>query len=250
MIQIYILFITLLTQTKAVDLNINFRFSPEVEKRLMTFAEEITKEYNFTNEINFTICAPHITMYLTTFNDTQLNDLVIDFAKSVEGMRGCYVTMKELYASGDYFMWRADNTDCLQKLSNKVVRMTSKYRNTSYEIPDWVYNLPDGPEKTKKLAYCKLFGSPNVFDGFDPHFTLIVSTQSPELLSTIAKEINSGVSKVKLPTFEDLRSTSLSMAVSGPFGTVLRDQIKGWTNVYEPMMSFFDDDEVIIENDL
>ena len=54
MIQIYILIITLLTQTKAVDLNINFRFSPEVEKRLMTFAEEITKEYNFTNEINFT----------------------------------------------------------------------------------------------------------------------------------------------------------------------------------------------------
>ena len=237
--------ILFILQTNAIDYNINFRFSPEVEEQLVNFATELSKEYNITNMIDFTKCAPHITMYLTTFEDKYAEETILAFAKSVEGLRGCKVTMKEIYASGDYFMWRAENTDCLQKLSNRVVNSTSKYRDPNYQTPDWVKDITDEAERKKKEYYCEHYGSPNVFDGFDPHFTLITSTTAD--LVKIAEDVNKGISKTKLPQFDNLKSTSLSLAISGEFGTVLRKETKGWTNVYEPMLSFFDDDEVIVE---
>ena len=244
MIQLFLLFI-IINQIHALDFNINFRFSPEVEEELIQFATELSKEYNFTNQIDFKECAPHITMYLTTFDNKYTEETILEFSKAVEGLRGCQVTMKEIYASGEYFMWRAENTDCLQKLSNRVVNVTSKYRDQNYEVPSWVYDLEDETERKKKIFYCEHFGSPNVFDGFDPHFTLIVSTDKSIDLKQIADDVNNGRTQVKLPTFMNLQSTSLSLAVSGSFGTVLRDQTKAWTNVYEPMLSFFDNDEVI-----
>ena len=205
MILSILFFITLLQSSNALDYNINLRFDEETEAKIIQFTKEITKQYNFTNEIDFVKCAPHITLYLTTFDIDKTEDIIKLLSKALRSLRGCTIEMKELYASGDYFMWRSYNSRCLQRLSNRVVEFTSKYRSENYTIPEWVYGLEDEAERKKKIFYCEHFGSPNVFDGFDPHFTLIVANSTQVNFKQIIDDINNGKVNITIPTFNNLQ---------------------------------------------
>ena len=223
---------------EAANFNINLRFSEEVEERIITFANEITKAYNFTNYINFTSCVPHITLYLTQFEESAMPRLIESLTNSLKSLRGCSVNMKEIYASGSYFMWRSENSDCLQQLSNRIVEFTSTHRDKNYVVPEWVYQLEDVEERNKKIFFCEKFGSPNVFDGFDPHFTLIY-TDSPDVdLVQIADDINTGKVNIPIPTFNDLQSTKVSLTLSGDYGTVIRSEVRTWIHLYDPVIPF------------
>lgn len=50
-----------------VSLNINIRFSTEIENEYIAYANELVKNSSVANQIDFTKCAPHATLYLTDF---------------------------------------------------------------------------------------------------------------------------------------------------------------------------------------
>ena len=65
-----------------------------------------------------------------------------------------------------------------------------------------------------------------------------------ESISVNGKEVVPDTNKnvdIEIPTFDNLLSTTLSVTVSGPYGTVLRDEVKAYTYLYEPMEEFSDE---------
>ena len=57
-------------------------------------------------------------------------------------------------------------------------------------MPTWVKNYPN------KLTAFKRYGSPNVFQNFQPHLTLLANEKSPQL-AVINKQIQANPSKAQ-----------------------------------------------------
>jgi hypothetical protein len=74
--------------------------------------------------------------------------------------------------NGTYAFWNVQNTQKLQWISDKVVNATSKFVAPNQPIPAWVQALPE-PLRSLKISYIQKYGSPNVFEQFNPHVTVL-----------------------------------------------------------------------------
>ncbi|REG84340.1 2'-5' RNA ligase family protein [Marinomonas pollencensis] len=63
----------------------------------------------------------------------------------------------------------------LQRLADEITLALEPMRNQQASLPTWVKNFPN------KLAAFKRYGSPNVFQNFQPHLTLLANETSPKL---------------------------------------------------------------------
>ena len=140
---------------------------------------------------------PHTTLFLTDYsvenisskaserqgsngvNNTKLNDLIKATSDAIchtfadFSSRHYYNAMiKESVVSGSYAMYRIQVDDQLQKLSNDIVQFTQPFVKRNQSIPQWVNDMGDDQIRKKKIDYVKRYGSPNVFDEFDPHVTV------------------------------------------------------------------------------
>ncbi len=62
-------------------------------------------------------------------------------------------------ASGAYGMWFAVSTSaCMQLLSDTIVNGTQAIVSPDQPVPAWVQAMPDGPEKTKRIACVRARG--------------------------------------------------------------------------------------------
>lgn len=115
-------------------------------------------------EVNFSVSIPHATLYLTDFVD------VAGAVRAVDGLyatlpRGCEFSMGKPVLSGQYFMWNAIVTPCLQLLSDSVVNATYAFHDPDMPIPAWVLNATE-PARSEMIALFKKYGSPGVFSMF------------------------------------------------------------------------------------
>ena len=194
-----------------INLNINLRLPSEMEEGIINYVNDMTSKANIQNGVNFTQCAPHITLYLTDFDENKIDDIIKSIAVSLEHVRGCEINLGEPYLSGQYYMWSVNKSECLQKLSDTLVQATSKYRSSDYQCPSWIDNLDDEAQKERKKKYCELYGSPNVYEEFDPHITLVTSD----------KQDLAPLNNYEHPILHG-KSTRMCTAVTGEWGTVLR----------------------------
>lgn len=63
----------------------------------------------------------------------------------------------------------------LQRLSDEVTLAISPLRDTNAAVPGWVKHYPN------KLTAFERYGSPNVFQNFQPHLTLLANEKNPKL---------------------------------------------------------------------
>ncbi|WP_352339710.1 hypothetical protein, partial [Psychrobacter sp. 16-MNA-CIBAN-0192] len=63
----------------------------------------------------------------------------------------------------------------LQRLSDEITLAIEPLRERNVTVPTWVKNYPN------KLTAFKRYGSPNVFQNFQPHLTLLANEKSPQL---------------------------------------------------------------------
>ena len=63
----------------------------------------------------------------------------------------------------------------LQRLSDEITLAVEPLRDQQVSLPAWVKHFPN------KLAAFKRYGSPNVFQNFQPHLTLLANEKSPKL---------------------------------------------------------------------
>lgn len=128
---------------------------------------------------------PHVTMYQTEFDlDRNINGTtVIDEEKlkrfldtlyniSLVALPQCEVTISPSpNVNGSFAMWPVVRTECLQILSDEIVDAMSQYIKRPPTIPDWIWNLPE-PQRSQKLDMIQRYGSPNVYEEFEPHVTV------------------------------------------------------------------------------
>mmetsp|Transcript_12377 Transcript_12377/g.24556 ORF Transcript_12377/g.24556 Transcript_12377/m.24556 type:complete len:255 (-) Transcript_12377:60-824(-) len=172
---------------------------------------------------------PHVTLYLTTFN-TETRSQMFELAKSAlqkaytENCSGSSVdepyVMKSAvsqYVSGSYGMLVTENSACLQALSDQLVLATQDFVSESAKeyVPSWIYNLPEDQQQ-QKIELIKQYGSPNVFEGFEPHVTLLVDDVNSTELSVIFQQ--NEVEEVDSPILE------IGFGSVGQFGSVLKNQ--------------------------
>ena len=186
---------------------------------------------------------PHVTLYLTSWTcpeplpppepgtrappPTCLQRIQLAIA-DILGSFGpaCPVTLSEPFAAGTYAMMRVARTDCLQRYSDAVVNATYTLSQPHQPVPSWVNSLPE-PQRSRKIALVKEFGSPNVFDGFEPHVTLAWSNDT----AAVAAAVDALRNRWRTSTFV---ADVLALGMVGPHGTVLRGRNLGVYNVTAP----------------
>mmetsp|Transcript_23825 Transcript_23825/g.49638 ORF Transcript_23825/g.49638 Transcript_23825/m.49638 type:complete len:264 (-) Transcript_23825:27-818(-) len=124
---------------------------------------------------------PHATLYLTTFLEDSLDEMVTAANAALQSGWATFCTPCSFMSIGDtkvaggsYGMLEVINTDCLQGLSDSLVNATCEFIDPKAKeyVPGWVYDLPD-EERDMKIDLIHKYGSPNVFGGFQPHVTLV-----------------------------------------------------------------------------
>ena len=87
------------------------------------------------------------------------------------------------------FVFDHESTNCLQQLSDIVVTTLLPFVKFPADIPDWVLNITDESIRKRKMELVEHYGSPNVFDGFDPHCTVGFDDKDPHLLEQLMNGI-------------------------------------------------------------
>mmetsp|Transcript_262 Transcript_262/g.484 ORF Transcript_262/g.484 Transcript_262/m.484 type:complete len:274 (+) Transcript_262:3-824(+) len=161
-----------------VQLNIHIQVG-ECKSKSIEVNQEILRrdqslEINFKNHQD-----PHVTLLLTQFKYKSIEN-VIDVVKGLaydylEKVK-CQVTLKKMNImknKGKYAMWDAIESDCLQSFCDIAVEKLKPFvSDSAYSfIPDWVKKLGED-KREKKIKMIKKWGSPNVFEEYDPHITL------------------------------------------------------------------------------
>jgi 2'-5' RNA ligase len=179
--------------------------------------ESLRRSFNKTEQINFeTTSIPHITLYLTEFQE-DVQDEIIQILENRIHKSPIRISSKELIINGAYAMYGIENTVALKSLSDNIVLALYKYRELDQVVPDWVYNLPE-PTRSKKIRYVREYGSPNVFDEFDPHVTVGFDEIAPSDERRNVLEQNWGCL--------DVLTLNIGVGIVGSYGTVVQELAK------------------------
>ena len=158
----------------AYSINLNIHFKVEEAMRLVienSLIHAILQQCPHS-EVNFTYSQPHITLYLTEFEDDKVDAIKAKLDELVPTLpHSCKFVYNGTELSGDYFMWNLNKPACLQELSDRVVEALAEFRVKNQPVPEWVYKQPE-PKRSQMIKYVKEYGSPNVFEMFQPHVTL------------------------------------------------------------------------------
>ena len=150
-----------------------------------------------TEEIDFfSRHTPHVTLFLSDFDAQEKNEsllfeeieLVIQQVLTNHSQLWCDVSLSERDAhlvTGPYSMYAVPKTDCLQSLSDDIVRALNPFIMRPQKIPPWVYTLPL-LQRWRKIYMISKYGSPNVFGEYEPHITVgydeVASVQSRRIV--------------------------------------------------------------------
>lgn len=174
------------------------------------------------NEVDLNSTAmPHVTLYLTEWmcdpQEHACKDPVNDaLSGAVYGLatHTCSVEVGAPYAAGQFAMLNVTLTECIQFASDSIVNETFALAVPNQSVPSWVDSLPE-PERSEKIADVKKYGSPNVFDQFQPHVTIGWASNASAVEAAIAAL-----------TFEPVTFSAdvVALGTTGDHGTVLRGQ--------------------------
>lgn len=128
----------------------------------------------------------HLTLYLTSFEKNNLNNIKTQIAKIAKTTAPFYIGTAGFSAGKSGFvMLDIQNSQSLQQLSNRVIKNLAKYRNRDYPAPSWVKFYPS------KLKSFKKYGSPNAFAEFNPHISILAADlQTDETRDSFDKDFS------------------------------------------------------------
>lgn len=109
----------------------------------------------------------HLTLYLTDYNNDKLPQIKAVVDKLAAQTKPFKVKFNGIHATGgNWLMLDAEKSTTLQALADEATNALLPLRDTNAPIPNWAKNLP------AKVKSFQQYGSPNVFQNFDPHITL------------------------------------------------------------------------------
>ncbi len=158
----------------------------------------------------------HLTMYLTDYNSDKINtieSMVKEIANSTNGLtfQDSDISLK----SSNFLMLDVKNNVELQILSDKITAELMNIRDKTSIIPEWAKNNP-----LKNNMFTR-YGSPNVFEGFDPHFSIFVANITPESQAIFASEINQQISQFKFKS-QTYKINSIGVGITDKNGQIIK----------------------------
>lgn len=167
----------------------------------------------------------HITLYLTAYPADQLERIKAQVMNLVKYAHAVTIKTAALNLSVDsYLMLDVNNsrTDSgknneLQQMSDEFSLRLSQIRDFQEKIPDWANAIPE-----KKKAF-ELYGSPNVFFEYNPHFTIFAKNFSdPSTQKAFQAEMTTLLSQYTLPEIE-VSANEIGIGYVDDFGQITEE---------------------------
>ncbi|CAG9001243.1 MAG: hypothetical protein CENE_03261 [Candidatus Celerinatantimonas neptuna] len=118
----------------------------------------------------------HTTLYLSEFSKNEIDKIKqIIHQISLRNRSIPLIANGLTVTKGNWVFINLTWSKALQRLADKVTLAVEPYRFPTPNLPDWVKKYPN------KLAAFKRYGSPNVFQNFQPHLTLLAAERNPNL---------------------------------------------------------------------
>lgn len=124
----------------------------------------------------------HCTLYMTQYPtevQAEIQQKVASLASTTKvfdiNTTGLEIT------DGDWFFMNLDRNSNLQTLSDTVAEQLSPLRLPSDYVPEWAKSSPN------KVDYIKKYGSPNVYEEFNPHLTFLPKSDGEKLKNFLKK---------------------------------------------------------------
>ncbi|MFM2484099.1 2'-5' RNA ligase family protein [Celerinatantimonas yamalensis] len=118
----------------------------------------------------------HATLYLTNYPERAKSHL-LRIAKQIAARSKPFALKADgiTVTKGNWVFINLKDSKSFQRLADEVTLAAEPYRNQAAQLPSWVKDYPN------KLAAFTRYGSPNVFQNFQPHLTLLANEKSPNL---------------------------------------------------------------------
>lgn len=124
----------------------------------------------------------HCTLYMTQYPTGILSEVQQKIASLASSTKVFDINTTGLeITDGDWFFMNLDRNRNLQTLSDAVTELLSPLRAPSDYVPEWAKNSPS------KVDYIKKYGSPNVYEEFNPHLTFLPRSDGEKLKSFLGK---------------------------------------------------------------
>jgi 2'-5' RNA ligase len=118
----------------------------------------------------------HATLYLTDYPSDAQEDIKQVIASIVKKRHAFSISANGFSVSpSNWAFIDLDKSYQLQRLADEVTLALEPLRDINTPVPNWVKHYPN------KLVAFELYGSPNVFQNYQPHLTLLANEQSPAL---------------------------------------------------------------------
>lgn len=128
----------------------------------------------------------HCTLYMTQYPEGMKDEVLAKVKDLSEKVAEFEINTTGLeITDGDWFFLNLDRNRNLQTLSDNVVELLSGMRIKSNFIPEWAKNNPN------KVEYISKYGSPNVYDEFNPHLTFLAKSDAEKLRNFVNKHAKS-----------------------------------------------------------
>ncbi len=132
----------------------------------------------------------HCTLYMTQYPPEAREKVREKIEWLSKGVRQFSIRTNGLeITAGDWFFLSLTRNRNVQSLADAVTNILSPLRQPSDYIPNWAKEFPT------KIEYISKYGSPNVFNEFDPHLTLTASTDGEKLKRFLANHAESYYAK-------------------------------------------------------
>lgn len=158
----------------------------------------------------------HLTMYLTEYEESKIpliKQRVLDIAKTTQPLQiqDYGVSLK----ASNFLMLEIKNTIPLQILSDKITASLMELRNNNAIIPTWVRS-----DLIKTNMFTQ-FGSPNVYEGFDPHFSIFAAKIPQEQQAMFSQQVNQHLTQIKFQP-HNYQITEIGIAVTDNDGQITK----------------------------
>lgn len=118
----------------------------------------------------------HCTLFMTQYPASARYELLDLLVKTASQTRVFDIVASKLeVTSSNWFFINLECTKELQNLADIVAKHAAVFRCNSDYVPEWAKEFP------RKVEYIKKFGSPNVFEEFNPHLTLLPPSDKEKL---------------------------------------------------------------------
>lgn len=124
----------------------------------------------------------HATLYLTDFPEGS-EDAIKAAVKKIVAQHQAFPIKAQGFTvtPSNWAFINLELSSKLQRLADEITLAIEPLRDHQAALPGWVKNYPN------KLEAFKRYGSPNVFQNFQPHLTLLANEQSPKLANFAIK---------------------------------------------------------------